>query len=302
MTDLRQATPADMPRISALLDSARLSTDGVADRVQDFIVAESAGRIVGVAGMEDGGLDRALLRSVVVHPERRQQGLARRMLEEIVARCRVRGIRALYLLTLDAQGCFFRQGFRPVPRSEAPAGIRATSQFAGACPESAALMVRELVPTRGLGETAGAADPAAESRQHFDRGFYCAESVLLALAKRCGVDSPLVPSIATGLCSGVARTGGMCGAVGGAILGLGLAFGRERHTESVTQSYDRVRQLMEEFRRRHGSTNCRELLGCHLGTPEGQLQFREQNLRERCAGYTASATEIATRLIDSADG
>jgi len=54
-----------------------------------------------------------------------------------------------------------------------------------------------------------------KSRELFDSGFYCAESVLLAIAGHKGIQSDLIPGIATGFCSGMSRTCGMCGAVTG---------------------------------------------------------------------------------------
>ena len=51
----------------------------------------------------------------------------------------------------------------------------------------------------------------------FRSGFFCAESVLQAIAESLDIRSDLIPRIATGFCSGVARTGGMCGAVSGAV-------------------------------------------------------------------------------------
>ena len=64
------------------------------------------------------------------------------------------------------------------------------------------------------------------SRELFNSGFYCAESVLMAIAESRGIRSDLIPRIATGFCSGMARTGGQCGAVSGAMMGISLATGR----------------------------------------------------------------------------
>ena len=60
------------------------------------------------------------------------------------------------------------------------------------------------------------------SMKYVDDGFLCVEAVLKALSDVKGVESDIIPSIASGLGAGVARTGQICGAVSGAILGLGL--------------------------------------------------------------------------------
>lgn len=136
---------------------------------------------------------------------------------------------------------------------------------------------------------------SAEAR--FASGLYCAESVALALADELGGDAALLPRIATAFCSGMARMGGPCGALTGAMMGIGLAFGRSGASESVQPAYDATRTLIREFEQAFGGRDCRVLLGCDLDTPEGQAAFREQRLAARCARYTGAAAEIAARLI-----
>lgn len=137
-----------------------------------------------------------------------------------------------------------------------------------------------------------------EALVHFKTGLYCAESVVLALAKFQDISSDLLPAIATGFCSGVARTSGQCGAVSGAILGLGLAYGRNRGEESVDQAYVMVQRFLKRFNDEFGSSNCAKLLDCDLGTPEGQTVFKEKELYRSCFAYSARAAELAAELID----
>jgi C_GCAxxG_C_C family probable redox protein len=122
--------------------------------------------------------------------------------------------------------------------------------------------------------------------------------VLLAVAESEGVQSELIPKIATGFCGGVSRTCGMCGAVSGAIMAIGLFAGRNTPTETVAESYTMVRKLVKEFGERFGSTNCKDLTGCDLGTEEGQNYFKDNNIRQKCRGYTEEATRISLSLIE----
>ena len=73
----------------------------------------------------------------------------------------------------------------------------------------------------------------ADAKQKFDQGLYCAESVLAAIADHYGIASDLIPGIANGFCSGLARTCGPCGAVSGAILALNMMLGRSTAEASV---------------------------------------------------------------------
>jgi C_GCAxxG_C_C family probable redox protein len=143
-------------------------------------------------------------------------------------------------------------------------------------------------------------NPGNEAVLRFKEGLFCAESVLLTLAQRQGVDDPNVPAIATGFCSGLSQTAGPCGAVTGAVMGIGLALGRKEAGDSVSQSYDATKALVNRFTEEFGSVNCADLLGCHLGTPEGQQTFTEGKLWKRCMAYTGRATELAAEIIDTA--
>ncbi len=131
----------------------------------------------------------------------------------------------------------------------------------------------------------------------FAAGLYCAESVLSAIAKEGSVESPLIPGIATGFCSGMARSRGTCGALTGGILAINLMHGRSTPEQSVERNYSLVRELVSRFEKEFKSTNCGKLLGCDLGTEEGQEIFGKQNLIERCRLYTKKATSITRELL-----
>jgi C_GCAxxG_C_C family probable redox protein len=85
------------------------------------------------------------------------------------------------------------------------------------------------------------------SRELFQSGFFCAEIVLLAIAESQGILSNLIPRIATGFCSGLSRTGGMCGAVSGAIMGINLVAGRNSPAESLEVSYALTQKMISCF-------------------------------------------------------
>lgn len=141
-------------------------------------------------------------------------------------------------------------------------------------------------------------ETAQRAREHFaSRDYYCAESVLLAMAEAHGIQSDFIPRIATGFCSGLARTCRTCGAVSGAMMGLNLLTGRSAPGAPVEENYALVRELLKGFEDRFGSTNCEELTGCDLGTAEGQEFFWANEVFERCRRYTEEATRIAMSLI-----
>jgi C_GCAxxG_C_C family probable redox protein len=131
----------------------------------------------------------------------------------------------------------------------------------------------------------------------FKSGFFCAESVLQAIAESQGIHSDLIPRIATGFCSGISRTGGICGAVSGAMMGINLVAGRNSPAESIELSYALTQKLISRFEKQYGSVNCRQLIGCDLATEAGQRYFMENNLMERCLQYAEEATSLAVSLM-----
>jgi C_GCAxxG_C_C family probable redox protein len=95
----------------------------------------------------------------------------------------------------------------------------------------------------------------------------------------------------------MSRTSGTCGALTGAMMGIGLAFGRSKTSDPVQPSYAATQRLVQEFEQEFGARDCSVLLGCDLNTPEGQAIFRENRLGKRCTKYTSKATEIAARIV-----
>ncbi|MEW6366706.1 MAG: C-GCAxxG-C-C family protein [Acidobacteriota bacterium] len=149
-------------------------------------------------------------------------------------------------------------------------------------------------------ELRGGCSASGRAGDLFRSGFYCAESVLLAISEQMGIKSELIPRMASGFCSGVSRTCGMCGALSGAILALGLRYGRSTPDGDLEPIYAKVQLLLARFRERFGTTNCRELIGCDLNTSEGQRFFMEHDCETKCREITQEAARIAASLIDVA--
>lgn len=79
--------------------------------------------------------------------------------------------------------------------------------------------------------------------------YNCAQSVLIPFADRCGLEREEARSLGAHFGSGM-RCGGMCGAVTGALMVLGLA----------GQGEEAATSLLRKFRDQNGALNCAELL------------------------------------------
>lgn len=140
----RAANPTDADVTLALLRDANLPTEGVLDRFPaGYVVAEAEERVVAVAGLERHGAF-GLLRSLVVSPQWRRQGIGQALTERLLDLAATMGLRAVYLLTTTAQAYFAVRGFAHVDRQEVPAEIRTSVEFASACPASAVCMFKKL--------------------------------------------------------------------------------------------------------------------------------------------------------------
>lgn len=126
----------------------------------------------------------------------------------------------------------------------------------------------------------------------------CAEAVLLAVAEALNVHSPLIPRLATGFCSGLARTCGPCGALSGGVMALGLALGRDTGRDPLDPAYAAVQEYLEYFRAAFHADSCRELTGCDFGTAAGQQAFRERDIKARvCLPVVQAAAAQAVRIL-----
>ncbi len=132
----------------------------------------------------------------------------------------------------------------------------------------------------------------------FDSGFNCAESLLLSTAEHLQKCTPSVPSVATGFGAGMGRRGSVCGALTGAVMALGLAYGRSRPSDDKDRVYGLVQELNDTFATEFGTIMCRELTDCDVSTPEGREKFeREKIHEERCANFVAKCAEMVFEMV-----
>ncbi len=132
----------------------------------------------------------------------------------------------------------------------------------------------------------------------FESGFYCAESVLQALAEKQDIKSDIIPGIATGFCAGVARTCGMCGAVSGGIMGIGLLMGRIDPDEPIDQIYMVTQKFLDMFKEKYASINCKEITGFDFGKEEDRERFKEINGKLKCIELAGVTAGMVASLID----
>jgi C_GCAxxG_C_C family probable redox protein len=143
-----------------------------------------------------------------------------------------------------------------------------------------------------MSRAAGAAEKIASSQMN------CAQAVLTAFCEELGMEKQAALKLALPFGAGMGRTDGVCGAVTGAYMVLGL---RPHEGLSPIEKKEKVYALVGEFNRRfkalHGSVGCTVLLGSNLGTPEGMASAKDRKLINNvCPGLVSDAVSILEDL------
>jgi C_GCAxxG_C_C family probable redox protein len=115
----------------------------------------------------------------------------------------------------------------------------------------------------------------------------CAESVLLAMAKYWGVESPLIPRIATPFRGGLCGTQQVCGAVTGALMAIGVKLGRDSGAQDSKACVDTGKAFMKAVAAQYGSLSCRELTGCDFSDEVQHKLFLETKRDAFCMPLVA---------------
>lgn len=125
---------------------------------------------------------------------------------------------------------------------------------------------------------------------YLESGFCCSESILMAtMESRTTAADHELPKVATGLCGGVGGSHEeMCGALSGAVLAIGLLYGRTQPGADVQFARDLAVEYRRRFIEEFGTANCGKLLEC----------FGEQDNGDKCRLLTATAAGLLSDLLD----
>jgi amino-acid N-acetyltransferase len=130
-TTVRPARTADVPVIRRLVDAyaddRRLlskATVTLYEDVQEFLVAEQDGRVVGCGALHVLWEDLAEVRTVAVDPDLRGRGIGHAVLSGLVDRGYALGVSRIFCLTFET-GFFGRHGFVEIEGAPVPHDVYA---------------------------------------------------------------------------------------------------------------------------------------------------------------------------------
>jgi len=134
----------------------------------------------------------------------------------------------------------------------------------------------------------------------FRQGFSCSQAVAAVFAEDLGLDRDTALRVSQPFGGGIARRADWCGALTGAFLVIGLKHGRTRAEDVAARdrTYALVQEFIRRFTARHGHFRCQDLLGCDIGTPEGQKRAEEQNLHKtKCEDFVRDAVALLEEIL-----
>ena len=149
------------------------------------------------------------------------------------------------------------------------------------------------------------ANPIEHAVEHFEEGYLCSQSVLLAYAEKLEIDPGTAARIAAPFGAGIAYTGNTCGAVTGALMAIGLRYGHDMPDDerSKREMFDKLDAFLAAFEGLHGSVLCRALLGQDVSTDQGLKTAREEDLFDTlCPGYVEDAARLLGEILAQDDG
>lgn len=133
----------------------------------------------------------------------------------------------------------------------------------------------------------------------FASGLSCSQCVLGQCAEALGYDEEELHNMAASFGGGMFR-GDTCGAVTGALIAIGLAFGGDT-AEDTAAVKQKVAEFQAAFTEKNGSTICRELLGFDFSQPGGHEAAAESGkLTDFCPELVCSSVEILKDLLQEA--
>jgi C_GCAxxG_C_C family probable redox protein len=137
--------------------------------------------------------------------------------------------------------------------------------------------------------------------KYFRDNFNCSQSVLAAFKTESGLSEDDCLKISCAFGGGMARQQFTCGAVTGAMMVLGIKYGRALNDpeEKKGFTYLKTTEFFNEFRKLNGSINCREILnGLDMNNPEDHKKIIDQKLFDiKCEKCITDAVNIVEAII-----
>lgn len=126
---------------------------------------------------------------------------------------------------------------------------------------------------------------------YYAHKYWCSEAVLVALNRGLdgGLSDEQAIAVAAPFSRAMGESGCLCGALSGAVMGVGLLLGQNNPYWRRKQMRGCARRLHDRFIAANGSTCCRVL--------SRNVQHDKKALVRHCADLVAQAAELSAELV-----
>ena len=127
----------------------------------------------------------------------------------------------------------------------------------------------------------GKAEAVQRCTRHFNENYNCCETVLLSFSEILGVECDVIPKIST--FGRIHKRQHMCGALSGAVMAIGLKYGRSTPDGDRETSDKKAGRVIDKFIEKYGGANCLEVLGYGPEDLE-RIKQNKQQIRANICG------------------
>ncbi len=135
---------------------------------------------------------------------------------------------------------------------------------------------------------------------YFDQDFPCSQAILATYGPDFGLDQDIALRLSDGFHGGMVGMGNTCGAVTGAIMVIGLKYGRTEASdiEAKMKTIESTREFIRQFESRNDSIICKDIINCEIDTLEKAAAARDQGIFNMICRYVVQdAAEILEELL-----
>ena len=133
---------------------------------------------------------------------------------------------------------------------------------------------------------------------HQNGGMTCSQAVLTSFGPKVGIDRSAAKALGRPLCGINIGKHGVCGYISGAAIVLGMSRNKDDEAAARKATTAAVDTLCQQFKAKHGSLRCKDLVGADMRTPEGLKAVRENNLiAKNCYDYGRHVAALLEELL-----
>lgn len=141
---------------------------------------------------------------------------------------------------------------------------------------------------------------AERALEAFGQGFNCSQAVLLSHCADFGLEDEMALRVSGAFGGGMGHIGETCGAVTGALMLIGLKYGKTKadDAEAKDRAYAKVKEYTDAFKAAHGSIKCKDLICYDISVKEELMAARDAGVfKTTCPLLVRESIELVEKLL-----